>query len=130
MLRALGLVITVSDGDSGTNADRVSFSDLLLLINELKFAGAEAISVNDLRVVNDTYFAYTSCIIMNGPKIDSPYKIKVIGDTKYLEGVLNIKGGLKEQIRNEGKKISYTVENEVYINKYDDFIEINYGENS
>ena len=27
-----------------------------------------------------------------------------------------------------GKNISYTVENEVYINKYNDLIEINYGE--
>ncbi len=123
-----GLVITVADGDRGSKEDRVTFSDLLLLINELKFAGAEAISVNDFRVVNNTYLAYTNCIIMNGPKIDSPYTIQVIGDTKYLEGVLNIKGGVKEQLKNEGKKVSYTVENEVYIKKYNDFIEINYGE--
>lgn len=123
-----GLVIKVSDGDRGTKEDRIYYNDLLLLINELKFAGAEAISINDFRVVNSTYLAYTSCIIMNGPKIDSPYTIKVIGDTKYLEGVLNIKGGVKEQFKNDGKNISYTVEDEVYINKYDDLIEINYGE--
>lgn len=123
-----GIVIVVADGDRGTIEDRVTFSDLLLLVNELKFAGAEAISINNFRVVNNTYLAYTNCIIMNGPKIDSPYTIKVIGDTKYLESVLNIKGGVKEQMKNEGKKVSYTVEDEVYINKYNDFIEINYGE--
>jgi uncharacterized protein YlxW (UPF0749 family) len=118
-----GLVITIADGDSGSLTDRVAFSDLLSIINELKFAGAEAISINDLRVVNNTYI-----IIMNGPRINSPYTIKVIGDTKYLEGVLNIKGGVKEQLKNDGKKISYTVQEEVYINKYNDLIEINYGE--
>lgn len=123
-----GIIITIADGDSGSDTDRVTFSDLLSMINELKFAGAEAISINDLRVVNNTYIAFTNFIIMNGPRINSPYTIKVIGDTKYLEGVINIKNGVKDQLISDGKKISYVVQDEVYINKYDDLIEINYGE--
>ena len=64
---------------------------------------------------------------MDRGRIVSPFTIKVIGDIKYLESVINIKGGLKDFIKNEGKNISYTVENEVYINKYDGLLEINYG---
>lgn len=124
-----GLIITIEDGDGGTGFDIITYYDLLFAINELKFAEAEAISVNDERVVNTSFWKYiNSYIMMDDKRMTSPYTIKVIGDTKYLESVINIKGGLKDYLENEGKKISYTVENEVYIHKYDDLIEINFGE--
>lgn len=120
-----GLMITLWDGDY----EYVDATDLLFAINELKFAGAEAISINDIRVVNTTSLPEmsTDYIVMDRGRIVSPFTIKVIGDIKYLESVINIKGGLKDFIKNEGKNISYTVENEVYINKYDGLLEINYG---
>lgn len=125
-----GLIITISDGAGGTADDTVKYYDLLFAINELKFAGAEAISINDERLVNTSFLASRGerYIVTNGPIVTSPYTIKVIGDTKYLESVINIKGGLKDYIKGEGKEISYTVETEVNINKYDNLIEINYGE--
>ena len=118
-------MITLWDGDY----EYVDATDLLFAINELKFAGAEAISINDIRVVNTTSLPEmsTDYIVMDRGRIVSPFTIKVIGDIKYLESVINIKGGLKDFIKNEGKNISYTVENEVYINKYDGLLEINYG---
>lgn len=120
-----GLVITLSDGTD----DFVDATDLLFAINELKFAGAEAISINGIRVVNTTSLPEmsTDYIVMDRNRIISPFTIKVIGDIKYLESVVNIKGGLKDLIKSEGKNISYVVENEVYINKYDGLLEINYG---
>lgn len=125
-----GLIITISDGTGETTDDTIKYYDLIFAINELKFAGAEAISINDERLVNASFIAKRGerFIVTNGQIVTSPYVIKVIGDTKYLESVINIKGGLKDYIESEGKKISYTVENEVYINKYDDLIEINFGE--
>lgn len=121
-----GLIITLWDG----NDDFVDATDLLFAINELKFAGAEAISINDIRVVNTTSLPEmsTDYIVMDRGRIISPFTIKVIGDIKYLESVINIKGGLKDLIQSEGKNISYVVDNEVYINKYDGLLEINYGE--
>lgn len=125
-----GLVITISDGSGKSEYDTVTYRDLLFAINELKYAGAEAISINDERVVNNTFIKniQDNFIVVNGARIISPYTIKVIGDVKYLESVINIKGGLKDEMIREGKNISYTVENEVYINKYENLIEINYGE--
>lgn len=127
-----GLIITLSDGDnSANNSDEVvKYFDLLLAINELKYAGAEAISINDERYVNTSYIASIQgmYLIMNGQRITSPYTIKVIGDSKYLESVINIKGGLRDQMKSYNKNISYTVENEIFINKYENLIEINYGE--
>ncbi len=120
-----GLEIIISDSDR-----LVSYYDLLFAINELKYAGAEAISVNDIRVVNTTFISNIQdrFLIMDGQRITSPYTIKVIGDTKYLESVINIKGGLKEYIQDNGMSISYSIKDEVHIEKYKDLIEINYGE--
>ena len=46
-----GIVITLTD----TRNQRIWSEDLRLLVNELKEAGAEAISINDQRIVYDTY---------------------------------------------------------------------------
>ncbi len=120
-----GIIITISDRD-----ELVEYYDLLFALNELKYAGAEAISINDRRVVNTTFIANIQdrYLVMDGQRITSPYTIKVIGDTKYLESVINIKGGLKDEMENNGKSISYTVEDELFIGKYNELIEINYGE--
>lgn len=128
-----GIVITITDGPDAANNDMqiVTYDDLLMAVNELKYAGAEAISVNDQRVVGDTFIADIqkgNYMVMNDNRIMAPYIIKAIGDTKYLESVINIKGGIKDYLKNYNKQISYTVENEVYINKYDNNLEINYGE--
>lgn len=128
-----GLEIVISDGNGKTeySSGAVTYSDLLFAINELKYAGAEAISVNDERVVNNTFIKsiQDKFIVVNGVKrIISPYTIKVIGDVKYLESVINIKGGLKDELTKEGKNITYTVKDEVDIGKYENLIEINYGE--
>ena len=100
------------------------------LLNELKYAGAEAISVNDQRIVNTTYIKdiQNLYMVMDEQRITAPYTIKVIGDSKYLESVINIKGGIKDDLESYNKTVTYTTEDEVYIKKYDDFIEINYGE--
>jgi len=127
-----GLIITLADGKNAASNDDevVKYYDLLLAINELKYAGAEAISINDERYVSSTYIAsiQNMYMVMNGQRITSPYTIKVIGDSKYLESVINIKGGLNDQMRSYNKNISYTVEDEIFINKYENLIEINYGE--
>lgn len=127
-----GLIITINDGpnvDYNIN-ERVTYDDLLLAINELKYAGAEAISINDQRFVNTTYIKDIGdkVITVDGNRIIPPYVIKVIGDSKYLESVINIRGGVKDTLETYGKSIEYEYSDEVYIPKYDDEIEIKYGE--
>lgn len=120
-----GLIITLANGE-----DAINYSDLLFAVNELKFGGAEAISINDNRIVNNSFIANiaNNYIVVNGERLISPYVIKVIGDTKYLESVINIKGGLKDTIESENKGFSYIDEQEVIIEPYNNQIEINYGE--
>ncbi len=120
-----GIEIVISDSDKS-----VAYYDLLFAINELKYAGAEAISINDRRIVNTTFISniQENFLIMDGQRITSPYTIKAIGDTKYLESVINIRGGLKDYIENNGMTVTYEIKDEVHIKKYEDLIEINYGE--
>ena len=126
-----GIVLTIADGKNAANVKEqvVTYNDLIMAINELKYAGAEAISLNDERVVNNSFVANISeYMVMNDNRISGPYTIKVIGDSKNLESVINIKGGIKDYLESYNKQISYTVENEVYINKYNGNVEINFGE--
>ena len=126
-----GIILTIADGKNAANDKEqvVTYNDLIIAINELKYAGAEAISLNEERVVNNSFVANISeYMVMNDNRISGPYTIKVIGDSKNLESVINIKGGIKDYLESYNKQISYTVENEVYINKYNGNIEINFGE--
>ena len=126
-----GIILTIADGKNAANDKEqvITYNDLIMAINELKYAGAEAISLNDERVVNSSFVANISeYMVMNDNRISGPYTIKVIGDSKNLESVINIKGGIKDYLESYNKQISYTVENEVYINKYNGNVEINFGE--
>ena len=126
-----GIILTIADGKNAANDKEqvVTYNDLIMAINELKYAGAEAISLNEERVVNNSFVANISeYMVMNDNRISGPYTIKVIGDSKNLESVINIKGGIKDYLESYNKQSSYTVENEVYINKYNGNIEINFGE--
>lgn len=111
-----GIIITLED-NSFKNIERF---DLISLVNELKLAGAEAILINDERVVNNTDIAFINnrIILVNGRRISSPYIIKAIGDKKYLESAITIKGGFLDEIKASEKNINYTIEDEIIINKY------------
>ena len=127
-LKGEGIVIKLEDNDF----KQIERWDLLQLINELKLAGAEAISINDERVISTTEIATVGYqfILINGNRVPSPFIVKAIGNKKYLESAITIKGGyLDEMIVNE-KTISYTVEDEIEVPAYDgklsfDYVEIN-----
>lgn len=120
-----GIVITVSDGEKAVDA-----VDLLDLVYELRFVGAEAISINDERIVNisDIVDLENKFIFVNGKRLIAPFTVKAIGDVSYLESAINIKGGYKDTLEEDGKKVDYKTQDNVKIEKYDGVIEINYGE--
>ena len=97
--------------------------DLLQLINELKYAGAEAISINDNRIINLTDIAMISdnLIVMNGgnTRISSPYVVKAIGDQKYLTSTLSMKNsGYIDQMEANGMKIELEQKDNIEIKAY------------
>lgn len=84
-----GITIKMEEKE-GYNA---RYSDLVVLVNELLYAGAEAISINDQRIIamSDLADAW-NFVYINGERTTSPFTIKVIGDTKKLQSALSIKG--------------------------------------
>ena len=119
-----GIVITITDGSRS-----IESYDLINLVNELKLAGAEAISINDNRVVSTTEIVdiINRYIMVNGKRISGPYTIKAIGDQKYLESGITLKNGYIDEMNANGKKISYDTFDEVIINAYDGNIEMQYS---
>ena len=75
-------------------------SDINQVVNELKAAGAEAIAVNDQRLVatSSVRDAGPSIFINNTPTV-LPFIIKAIGNPKTLATAINLPGGVAEQIR-------------------------------
>lgn len=111
-----GVVITMQD-NSEMEGGTISSIDLLDLINELKIAGAEAISINDERIINmsDIVDVY-DYIMIDGKRVTSPYVIKAIGDPKYLESALTTKtvGYLEKYSKNA----TLQRQNNIKIGKY------------
>ena len=97
-----GVIVTLKDNNTVTADSNildpsmviVHMPDILGVINELKNAGAEAISINDQRVVSTTSLTCEGNIInINGEKISSPFVIKAIGSSIYMNSALTRAGG-------------------------------------
>lgn len=74
--------------------------DINQVVNELKAAGAEAISVNDQRLIATSPIRCAGTpIFVNNTLQPPPYVIKAIGNPKLLLASLNISGGIAEQIK-------------------------------
>lgn len=113
-----GVVITLTD----TNEAQYTSDRLRYLVNELRYAGAEAISINDNRIINltDIVTINDSFIVLYGDvRISSPYTIKAIGDTTYLLSTLNMKNsGFVDLCKAEGLQIDVESSKNITINKY------------
>jgi uncharacterized protein YlxW (UPF0749 family) len=92
-----GITLTISDPKGAVQSDT-----LLDTLQELRAAGAEAIQINDVRVVAATYFTQNgSSVEIDGKKVTQPYRFKVIGNPQDLEPALNIPGGVVQTLEKE-----------------------------
>lgn len=124
-----GIVITLTDSEDDDPLRKIDYSDLLTLINELKLAGAEAISVNDKRIVNTSEITLVKdeIMIINTSRVSNPYVVKAIGNKKYLESSITIKGGFIDEIKEYNKNVEYTLEDRIEIPKFDGIMSIEYS---
>ncbi len=121
-----GVVITLTDSED----DHFTSENIRYLVNELKYAGAEAISINGYRVINlsDIVTINNSFIVMNGKvRLNSPYEIKAIGDRKYLTSTLNMKNsGFVDLMKSSNLGVTVKESDNITINKYTDEIKNEY----
>lgn len=112
-----GIVVRLEDN----NERQIEASDLLELVNELRLAGAEAISINDKRIIITSEIVDVNVIMVNEERIVSPYVVKAIGDQKYLSSAISLKtSGFIDKYTNSGKTVSLEIENNIKILAYDE----------
>ena len=114
-----GIIITIND-TKNEDINPISAEDLLIIVDYLKLAGAEAISINGERIINmsDIVYVGNSVIFVNQQRILAPYKISAIGNSTTLESTLLGNGGYIEELKNIGFDINIERENKVSIPKY------------
>lgn len=125
-VKGSGIVVTLTD----TEAQKISGEDLRALLNELRVAGAEAISINGQRIVYDSYIVDigTTYISINGERTVSPYEVKAIGNPTYLESGLSKKQyGFIDTKLGEGKDVTLKRENNIIIDKYNGDLNMEYA---
>ncbi|MGW7491356.1 DUF881 domain-containing protein [Streptomyces sp. NPDC054786] len=106
-----GINLTIDDPKHSVEADK-----LLDTIQELRAAGAEAIQVNDVRVVANTSLSdLRGGVEIDGKRVTQPYRFKVIGKPQDLEPALNIPGGVVQTLEKEQAKVSVTREEKIIV---------------
>jgi uncharacterized protein YlxW (UPF0749 family) len=81
----------------------VSYADLVVLVNELNAAGAEAIAIGGYRLNGNSYIFYMDTpdgrvITVNNNPVTLPLNIYAIGDAANLEKGLTLPGGFMDMM--------------------------------
>ncbi|MER7669684.1 DUF881 domain-containing protein [Kitasatospora sp. NPDC096128] len=107
-----GIVLTVDDPQGLVKADM-----LLDTLQELRAAGAEAIQINDVRVVVNTYFTDLSGggVQIDGKKVSQPYRFTVVGNPQDLTPALNIPGGVVRTLESHQARATITQQQKVVV---------------
>ena len=133
-VRGEGIIVIISDGErellTNENPNNVLVHDLDIskIITDLRNAGAEAISINNQRIIFNK-----SLITCNGPTIKvnntvfaQPFIIKAIGNRSYLESAINAPGRYGNVLKEWGLFVEVNTSISLVIPKYGELIYSNY----
>lgn len=107
-----GIVVTITD--PGNQVDTSAFLDL---VEELRSAGAEALSFNDrVRVVAASAIDHTDAgLSVDGVVLHSPYVLTAIGDPTTLAGAISFARGPQYELQNKGATVSVAQDPQVVV---------------
>ncbi len=87
-------------GDTLSLNSLVHDVDIWRVVDELKIAGAEAVSINGQRIASASTIRCVGPVIqINGLPAAPPYVIQAIGDQSSLWGGVNLQNGVLDQMR-------------------------------
>lgn len=128
-----GIVIYLKDNagqelSEGVPVQMISDEDLLVIVNQLFSAGAEAISINGHRIIamSSIFKIGEDFLKVNGERIQSPYVINAIGNPDYLKSAVSGKGGHVDELKELGHETSVTESKKIKIDKYEKDITTKY----
>lgn len=120
-----GIIVVLEDSNEviqpgeDPNAFLIHDSDILKVVNELKAGGAEAISVNDQRIIAMSEVRCAGpTILVNKTRLVPPYEIRAIGDPQIMETSLRMPGGIIETLEYWGIRITIKKNEKITIPAY------------
>lgn len=129
-----GVIVTINDSKQpiqpgqDPNLFLVHDEDLLKVANELKAAGAEALSLNDQRLISTSEIRCVGPTVnVNSIRFAPPYVFKAIGDPDTLEAALKLKGGVVDTLSTWGIEVNIKKSDKILIKKYDGLIRFKYA---
>lgn len=131
-VRGSGIIISLDytplDGEEYFDPFLIYPEYLLLLLNELNSAGAEAISINNQRIISTSEVRLAgNHIVINGQKFSSPFTFQIIGDAQTLESAIQLRGGIVELLNSVYVQVNIKREEDIIIPKYEGVIEYEYA---
>lgn len=130
-LKGEGVKVILSDGEGGHIDDRTDLTkdaiihstDILDIVNLLWLAGAEAVAVNEQRIISTSSIdCIVNTILVNETHIGPPFIILAIGNKEKLEEFLTDPGRLPDlYTRRKDNNIVFEVEKQkdTYIKTFD-----------
>ncbi|MBP6890344.1 MAG: DUF881 domain-containing protein [Veillonella sp.] len=101
-----GITVTISDSkvpvkdNENPNLYLIHDEDILRIVNELRAGGAEAIAINDQRLIGTSEVRCAGPTIMvNGKVFGPPFTIKAIGKPETLAAALTMRGGVVDTLK-------------------------------
>lgn len=119
-----GVKITLADGTSSLDeytgmGQLIHDFDIVEVINDLRNAGAEAISVNGERIIYDNYgLCWGSFIYLNGVKIIPTFYIDAIGNEDVLYNYLTLEATEIKSLKLRQVKINIVKADDIKILAY------------
>ncbi|WP_282004657.1 DUF881 domain-containing protein [Veillonella denticariosi] len=103
-------------GGENPNLYVIHDEDILRIVNELRAGGAEAIAINDQRLIGTSEIRCSGpTITVNGKVFGAPFVVKAIGDPKTLNSALTMRGGVVDSLKHWGIKVTIKQEDFVAV---------------
>lgn len=136
-VRGEGVIVYVDDGTrelyegEDPNSVLVHDIDILTIINELNRSGAEALSVNKQRVLNDTSISCSGYTIrINDQFFARPFEIRAIGDSKRMAAALIGPEGYGTLLQDYGVIFKVSIRDDLTIPRYMETMSYEYMTNA
>ena len=124
-LEGTGIIIKMDDStkEAKSGEDQnlylIHDDDILKVINELRAAGAEAISVNGQRLIDKSEIRCAGpTLSVNNVRSSAPFEINAIGEKNTLENAIKMRGGVAETLKVWGIQLEVETSDDVYIPPY------------
>jgi uncharacterized protein YlxW (UPF0749 family) len=134
-LRGPGVEVTLNDSNialkpgDNPNLYVLHDEDVLRVLNEIRAAGAEALSLNGERILASTEVRCIGpTIVLNKDKrLAPPFVITAIGDPNTLESSIKMKGGVAEILQFWGIQVGVKKMNQVTVPAYSGGVKFDYA---